>query len=459
MDVKLETIVEFVHVARQQPLRENVAAAAVRHFVDGLGCAAGGLRSTGPAKLTAAFGGLQSERSASGCGMDEKVSVYAAAIINSSMARALDYNDTYIRVPSGHPNDMTPALFALAESIGASGEEFLRASWISYEIFAALSDVAPIRDRGWDQGIQCSTGVAAAGSYLLDLSPEQTANAISLALTPALPMRVVRTGELSEWKGCATAHAGMTALMAVDMARAGLTGPPMPFDGVDGLCALATGPFKLEVPSHSTRSAFDDTLVKHFPAELSSQVPIEIALALRDEGLDPASVTSIEIDIHRLGWTEIGGGQGDVDEKWHPTTRETADHSLPYIFAAALVDAAITPHTFAEQRLSDPRLADLIAVTHVREDPELTERLASDQALATRITVRTGAGEEIVREQDHPLGAPARQMTRADIEEKARPMLSQVLGRPGVDELLSAAWDLPAAARLDDVAGLMRALT
>jgi 2-methylcitrate dehydratase len=130
---------------------------------------------------------------------------------------------------------------------------------------------------------------------------------------------------------------------------------------------------------------------------------------------------------------------------------------LPYIFAAALVDGTITPDSFAEQRLSDPRLADLIAVTQVREDTDLTDRLATRQALATRITVHTRNGDELAREQDHPLGAPARPMTEADIEAKVRPMLSQGLDASEVDAVLAAAWNLEAAPHLDDLAASLRA--
>lgn len=452
MDATTEVIVDFVRQTTSKTVPSVAMREAVRHFVDGVGCAAGGLAAA-PVRIAREMAVHdRSDLNAMVYGLEEPVALSSAAFANGCANRHLDFNDTYLKVPAGHPNDMVPALFALAEAASRSGKDFLTSTYIAYEVFGGISDVAPVRDRGWDQGLQCSLGVAAGGAFLLGLDANQTANALSIAITPSIPLRVVRTGELSQWKGCATAHAAMTAISALRMASRGMTGPPEPFEGVDGLWQQATGPFKLVLGGDSP-SALERTLIKHVPSELSSQVPVQIVLSLRDK-VRIDEVATIHITTHHLGWHEIGGGQGDGAEKWDPQTRETADHSLPYIVAVALVDGSITPHSFALDRVRDPSLRPLIQKITVAEDPMLTAGLRDRRELGAHITVTHTDGGVVEGHGLHPLGSPDNPMSDDDIRAKAAPMIDDVLSPAGARELGERLWSVAEADLVGEIADL-----
>ncbi|NWG73398.1 MAG: MmgE/PrpD family protein [Rubrivivax sp.] len=200
------------------------------------------------------------------------------------------------------------------------------------------------------------------------------AHAISLAITPSVPPRVTRTGVISDWKGCATAHCAMTAVFAARLAQQGLTGPSQPIDGAGGLRdLLGLAPLDLTPIGQplSGPSAVETTGLKAHPAEYSAEGPIESVLLLRD-GLSPDQIERIDVFLHWSGWHEIGGGAGDGPEKSAPATRETADHSLAYIVAAALIDGDVTIVSFEHARRHDPVLREVTAKINVHEDPRLT---------------------------------------------------------------------------------------
>ena len=226
-------LVDFAH--DQHELTPGAVAGATRQYLDGVGCAAGGFVGAAPgiarAVAQTAGGGM------SAYGLRDRSTPEYATFANACATRQLDYNDCYtgIVVGGGHPSDMTPAIVGAVETSGGSGHDAIRGIHTAYEVYAAIADHVPLRDLGFDQGVNLAISVSVALASVWSLSGEQTANAISLAITPSLPMRVTRAGELSHWKGCAAAQATMAAVWATRLAAAGMTGPPRPFEGVDAL--------------------------------------------------------------------------------------------------------------------------------------------------------------------------------------------------------------------------------
>src|SRR5262249_47619675 len=142
---------------------------------------------------------------------------------------------------------------------------------------------ARIGEKGWDQGFVIGVGAAAGLSRLLKLSPEVARHAISITAVANMPMRATRAGQLSMWKGVATAYAVRNALFAVQLAAKGMTGPEAPFTGRDGLIQLITGPLEL-APFGKTADDFliRKVNIKYWPVAYSLQALIWAGIELRE---------------------------------------------------------------------------------------------------------------------------------------------------------------------------------
>src|SRR6266404_5641243 len=387
MDATTERLARYVSALRYEDLSARAIHEAKRHLIDSLGCALGGSRSEPAAiarRVAPAWNGTPSARL---LGDGRSTTPEAAAFANSVMIRFLDANDTYIARGSGHPSDMLGALLAAAELGGALGKDLLLATVAGYEVFGALADQVPLRDRGWDQGVFVAPASAAGAGLLLGFSAVQMADAIAIAATANVATRQTRAGELAMWKGCATAAAAKAGLFAAQLAKAGMTGPTAAFEGRHGLCEQVTGPFELGALGGADRPfAVERTNFKFFAAEYHAQAPLAIALGLRDK-VRAEEIESLEVQIYAMARSEIGSEPA----KWDPRTRETADHSLPYMLAVALRDGRVTPASFEPERYLDPSLRPLMNRIRVAEHPELTRRFP--QELASRIEVITRSGQ------------------------------------------------------------------
>src|SRR4029453_9775265 len=334
MNRTTETLARYVTSLRYEDLGSRAVREAKRHVIDSLGCAMGGAPSE-PAviarRVAPASGGAPSARPPGG---GRATTPEAAAFANSVMIRFLDANDTYITRGSGHPSDMLGAILAAAEVQNASGKDFLLATVAGYEVFGALADHGGLRDRGWDQGVFVAPASAASAGLLLGLSLQEMADAISIAITANVATRQTRAGELSMWKGCATAAAAKAGLFAAQLAKAGMTGPTAAFEGRHGLCEQVAGPFELGALGGAGRPVpIERTNFKLFAAEYHAQAPLAAALRLRDK-VRGEEIETLDVQIYAMAHSEIGSEPA----KWDPRTRETADHSLPYMLPVAIVD-------------------------------------------------------------------------------------------------------------------------
>ena len=365
MDTTTAALARYVTSLRYETLPPSAVHDAKRHLIDSLGCAMGGYRSepaTIARRVAPAFTGPRSARL---LGEGRSTTPEAAAFANSAMIRFLDANDTYISTGSGHPSDMLGALLAAADAQAASGRDLLLATVAGYEVFGALADRVSLRDRGWDQGVFIAPASAAGAGLLLGLSMEQMADALAIAATANVATRQTRAGELAMWKGCATAAASKAGLFAAHLAKEGMTGPTAAFEGRHGLWEQVTGPFEIgPLGAPGRRFAVERTNFKYFAAEYHAQAPLAIALALRD-AVPVEEIEAIDVQIYAMAHSEIGSEPA----KWDPRTRETADHSLPYMLAVALRDGRVTPASFEPARYLDPALRPLMNRIRVVREP------------------------------------------------------------------------------------------
>jgi 2-methylcitrate dehydratase len=447
MDDLTRELAGFASSLRFDALPADVVHAAKQRLIDALGCAVAS-HACEPAQIgrRLAAGSTPGRYPGRTILWNDRIPAQDAAFVNTAMIRNLDFNDRY---PGGHPSDCLGALLALAEGQKASGAGFLTAMVTAYEVFARLNDAIQLSRRGWDQGYAIALATASGVCNLLGLSFETTAEAIAIAGVAAVPLRATRAGALTPWKNAASAYACRDGLYAALLAAEGMPGPSHAFDGRHGLWDQITGPFGLAPFPSEGEYLTTRVQLKYFPVETNGQAPIWAALQLR-ERIDPADLTAVDVRLDTFGYHEIGS----EPEKWDPQTHETADHSLPYVFARALVDGPITVASFEDELVRDPALRPLMAKIRVAPDPELDALLPETVLLRVHTTTRDGATHNL--EIVNPLGHPANPMNDQHIEEKFSTLAEPVLGAPRVRTILDQWWQIdtapdlaPALAALD----------
>ena len=255
---------------------------------------------------------------------------------NSALVRYLDFNDSYLaKGESCHPSDNLGAVLAACEYAGRSGQDFLAALAVSYQVQCRLSDVAPVRAKGFDHTTQGSYAVAAGVARGLGLDAQRTAHALAISGTAFNALRVTRTGALSNWKGLAYANTAFGCTHATFLARHGITGPLEVFEGNKGFMDAIAGRFEIDWTREDLERVMH-TIIKKYNAEIHSQSAIDAAIELRRRlGLTGSEIEHVDIEIFDMAYRIIGGGE--EGDKGIVCSKEEADHSLPYLIAAALL--------------------------------------------------------------------------------------------------------------------------
>jgi 2-methylcitrate dehydratase len=444
------TLAEYATSLRYEDLTGDAVHALEKVLVDTIACAIGAYDSE-PARIARRIASRSSSvPPARVWGSGALSSVEAAAFANGVMIRYLDFNDTYMSKEASHPSDMIGAILAVAEAQHASGKQALAAMTTAFEIEMGLADACNLFNKGFDHGLYIGLGTAAGVGQLLGLSREQMGHAFALACTPNVPTRQTRSGELTMWKGCAASASARSAIFAAELAREGMTGPSEAFEGRHGIFEQVTGPFELAPFGGNGRPfAAERTGIKYIPTEYNSQLPLYLALKLREK-VAAENVESIHIEVYHFTYTEIGS----EPEKWRPTTRETADHSLPYMFAVALMDGRISVESFSDERIRDPRLPALMDRIRITENAEFSRRYP--ESMECRIEIRTKDGDRIVEEGSYPKGHARNPMSDAEVEAKFRELCHGRVGKAQVQALLDAAWGLESMGDINALIDLIR---
>jgi 2-methylcitrate dehydratase len=390
-------------------------------MLDALGCALGAY-DCDTAQVGRSLAGPAARKDIAGriLGSNDLVAADAAAFVNSCMIRNLDFNDTY---PGGHPSDALGAHFAIAPQIGASGERLIAAAVVAYEIFVRIQMKGQLREKGWDQGFGISVGAAAGLCNLMGLDRGVAKHAIAITAVANTPMRATRAGQLSMWKGAATAYAVRNAVFGVQLAAAGMTGPEAPFTGRHGLTDLITGPIELPPFGKSPEDFFiPRAKIKYWPVVYNMQALVWCAIELRRK-VAIEDIESIDVETYWSAWHE----SGSEPAKWDPTTRETADHSLPYILAWTLRHGLIDHDAFLRESYTDPSIRPLMNRVTVRVDDEFEKDFP--RVVHMRMTAKDRGGRAHQVYIRNPLGHEDNPVSASDLAEKFRRLAEPRLGR------------------------------
>ena len=442
-----DRLATYAHGLRYEDLDAATIERVKTHVIDTIGCGIGALDER-PVRICREVA-LAVPGPATIIGTDRRSTPDLAAFANGAAARYLDFNDTYVGRFAVHPSDNIAACLAVAEAERASARELITAIAIAYEVNCRLVDALDIAARGWDPPLLGLPAVALAAGRLMKLGPEQLTHAVSLAVNDHIPLAQTRVGALSDWKGIAAAEAGRNAVFAAMLARAGLSGPAPIFEGRSGFFQQVAGPADVDVETFGrggVRFRIHQCSLKPYPAVIYTQTAIVAAIEVAKEVGSLDRISAIEIATTRRGYQRTGS----EPEKWSPGTRETADHSLPYIAARAMFDGDITDESFAPQKFRDPAVLAFMQKIKVAEDPALTARTGG--AVPTRVTAILSDGQRITREVDHAPGFPGRPMTRADVDRKFKGNVGKHWPTEQTDAVLRSLWALD---KVDDLSAFL----
>ncbi|MBI4336918.1 MAG: MmgE/PrpD family protein [Chloroflexi bacterium] len=381
-----------VRSAYEQLLPDVVAQLKVR-VLDSLGCALGALNGE-PVRLV-----RQQVEEFGGNGLctligGGRTAPDRAALYNGALVRYLDFNDSYLAPrETCHPSDNLAPVLAAGEYVDGSGRDLLTALAVAYEVQCRLSDVAPVRARGFDHTTQGSFAVAAGVAKALALDEERTAHALAISGTAFNALRVTRTGSLSHWKGLAYPNTAFGCTHAAFLAMRGVTGPPEVFEGTKGFMDAVSGRFQIDW-SQGGLDRVTRAILKKYNAEVHSQSSIEAVLELRQRhGLRGEQVRQVEVETFDVAYHIIGGGE--EGEKTAVRTKEEADHSLPYIVAVAILDGQVMPEQYLAPRIQARDVQELLPRITVRPSEAYSRRFPDEMPCRVRVRLENGQVLEV----------------------------------------------------------------
>ena len=385
---EVQKLAKFVSSRSYNDLSKDAIRELKIRLLDSLGCAIGALKGE-PIKLLKEqlddFGGKPLASLIGG----GKTAPDRAAFYNSALVRYLDFNDSYLaKNETCHPSDNIGSILSAAQYADKDGKDFLTALAIAYQVQCRLSDVAPVRDKGFDHTVQGAYGTAAGVAYALGLNAEKTANAIAIAATAYNALRVTRTGNLSNWKGLAFPSTGWTSTHSAFLAMRGITGPEEIFEGNKGFKESIAGDFEIDWQKEDLEKV-TQTIIKRFNAEIHSQATLEgIEDLMLLYQFDPKNIESIVLNTFDVAYNIIGGGE--EGGKKNISTKEEADHSLPYMMAVLLLDGNVLPAQYLPERIIKDDVQKLLKKVFVNEKKEYSDRFPNEVACDITILLNNG---------------------------------------------------------------------
>ncbi len=385
-----------------------------------------------------------------------------AAFLNALMIRAMDYNDIYWKADPSHPSDIIPAPLALCELKGLTGKDLILGIVIAYEMEMRLAEFAEpgIREYGWHHATITSIAAPIAAGRMLSLKPEQIQQAIGISAAPSMCLGAVTAGKLTNMKNTVDPLAARSGVQAALLAQRGFTGPEHVIDGKEGLThcfGKFAGKFNLNLLTDGLPKCSGchykiiDCGMKSFPIEALSHAPLTAMLkCVAESGIKAADVTEIRVEVIARAADILGD-----PAKYRPTSKETADHSLPYSLAVGLVDGMVTPLQFRQERIDDPSLRPVMDKIKVVPNKEFEALFPKFQP--SRVTITLDGGRSFSKRVDVPKGDPRDPMTEEEIAVKFNALGRDVVGEERCAALRRMIMSMEEQRDVDALIDLMKA--
>lgn len=387
-------IAAFAAAARPEQMTPHIRHLYKRNILDSIGCAIAAQPGQPFRRLREQFDEYRSPGRCTLIG-GGRTSADQAALFNSALVRYPDLLDSYMAVGGlCHPSDNFGPVLAAAEQAEASGEDFMLALAVAYEIQCRFTAAVPVMAKGFNHATQLAISVAASVGKLYGLTPVEIANAIAIATADNVSLACVHAEPVSQWKGFSPGTTGMRAVYAVSLARRGFTGPMGLFEGPNGLEQMFGQPIAADWDDPSLEF-ITQTVLKKYSSLIHGQPVLEATLDLiRSYHVKASEVERVRCDIFQAGFDFAGGGS--YGPKDHPWIKEQGDYNLKYLISAALLDGQVGPEQVETARIQAPDAQAMVARVEVRPDEKLTARYPKE--LCARVTVTTKDQRVLVKE-------------------------------------------------------------
>lgn len=431
-------IAEYALSLQYEDLPENVINEVKRYLYDSVGCAYGANKTKDVSIMRQIYTEMGGTPEATVIASGEKIPAVNAALVNSLMIRSLDFNDIYWKEDPSHPSDLIPAALAAGELAGSSMKEVITAIVLAYEFEQRLCEFAKpgIRERKWHHATLTQFVSPIVAGRLLGLTADQMVNAIGISGCHNHTIGAPTAGKLTMMKNTVDPMAVQSGVLAALMARSGYSGTEAIFEGKEGFMDCFFGwdaktseprPQKMEGREKASDWSWDtdvlfcglgrdfrilDCGMKAFPTEALTHTHITCTLKV---------ITKNNISYDQIESVTITTIARACDilfdpHKYRPESRETADHSLPYCIAAALVDHMVTVNSFSDEKLKDPRIWEVI--DRIKGEASLEFEKMFPEKQPSKVVIRTKDGREFSEYLEYPNGDPREPMTMEDLENK-----------------------------------------
>jgi 2-methylcitrate dehydratase len=426
---------------------------AKRYLLDSLGCAMGGFQQHDVKIALDVLGEHGGRGRCTVIGTGERADPISVSLLNALMVRVMDYNDIYWKQDPSHPSDIIPAAMACGERNGKGGRELIVGIVLGHEFEMRLCEAAfpGIRERGWHHATLTSFVSPMVAARMLDLDWEKMQHAIGISGSRMATLGAVTAGKLTMMKNTVDPLATQSGVLAALLAEKGYTGPEHVIDGKEGLVHCMGPRWKLELLEEGLGEGFRITQcgMKAFPTEALTHAPISCTLDLiKDNDLAPDEIEK----VHIRSLARAADILADPS-KYDPRTKETADHSLPYVIAAAVAERQVTPLQFTEEKIMDPTIRAQLNKVEVVADAEIEALFPDLQRVIVKIV--TTDGRELSKQIDYPKGDPRNPLSDEEIEEKFDALAGPVLSASRRDQVKRTVWELE---ELESISDLMASL-
>jgi len=433
-------IAKWAETVTFDQLDEATVHEAKRFLLDSIGCALGALRQHDIEIALGVTAEIAGRGPCTVIGTGSHVDPVSASFVNALMIRCLDFNDIYWRQDPSHPSDLFSVALAAAERKGGDGEDLIVGLVLGHEFEMRFCEIAypGIEERGWHHATLTAFVSPIVAGRMMKLPWEKIQNAIGISACRHVTLGSVSAGELSMIKNAADPLAAQSGMLAALLAERGYTGPWHLIEGKEGLIHCMGPDWKLDKLTEGLGESWRIAQcgMKAFPTEALTHAPLSATLDLvKANDLKPEEI--LKIDIHTL--TRAADILSDPS-KYDPRTKETADHSLPYVIAAAVVDRRVTPSSFSTEKIMDPRIRGQLRKVHLVADPEIDRVFPSLQRAIVKFTLQDG--RVVTRQLDYPKGDPRNPLTDREVEDKFDALADRVLSGPSRRKLKDAIWNL-----------------
>jgi len=436
-------------------LPQDAVYRAKRFLLDSVGCALGGYQQHDVKIALQVIDEIAGRGPTTVIGTGKKIDPVSASFANALMIRCMDYNDIYWKQDPSHPSDIFPAALACCERAKSDGRELIVGLVLGHEFEMRFCEAAfpGIRERGWHHATLTAFVSPLVAGRALHLSWDQIQHAVGISASCHCTLGAVTAGKLTMMKNTVDPMATQSGVLAALMAEKGYTGPEHVVDGKEGLTHCFGPEWKLNLLTDGLGDSWRITQcgMKAFPTEALTHTPISAVL-------DLIKTNDLKADqVERVQIRSLARAADILSDpsKYDPRTKETADHSLPYVIAAAIVDRQVTPAQFEMKKIMDPAIRAQLKKVEVVADPEIEKVFPALQRVVVNIT--TIEGRTFSKQLDYPKGDPRNPLTDAEVEEKFAALADGVLSAGAQKKLIDAIWRLEKVGSVSKLMSLMKA--